>query len=175
MPEHGQNFMEPPPDLIDGEQEWEVECVVATRLYGRNKKHQYRVRWKGYSEAHDTWEPVSNVHAPDLVATFHQGEQQTPTLIRAIKVGQGSIQELMSTPSSDESSASSSPCSSSGSFVSCPTCVSQTVVDELANALNELSLHTTPEPILWREEELNRLSNLATFLAHIDKPFLTIE
>src|SRR5579863_852429 len=121
MLEYGQNFMEPPPDLIYGEQEWEVERIVATRLYGCNKKHQYRVRWKGYLEAHDTWEPVSNVHAPDLVATFHQEEQQTPTLIRAIRIGPGSVQELMSSPSSNESSTLSSPCSSSGLFISCPT------------------------------------------------------
>src|SRR5579863_5683427 len=174
-PEHGQNFMEPPPDLIDGEQEWEVECIVATRLYRCNKKHQYRIRWKGYSEAHDTWEPVSNVHAPDLMAAFHQKEQQTPMIIRTIKVGQGSIQESMSSPSPNESSASSSPCSSSGSFVSCPYCVSQSVVDALANALNELTLNPLPEPDNWREEELDRLSRLATFIAHIDKPFLTSE
>src|SRR5579863_5556731 len=161
MPEHGQNFMEPPPDLIDGKQEWEVERIVAMRLFGHNKKHQYCVRWKGYSEAHDTWEPVSNIHAPDLVAAFHQQEQQTPTLIRAIKVGQGSIQCLMSSPSSKESSASSSPCSSSGSFVSCPYRISQTVVNELANALNELTLNPLPEPDDWQKEELDRLSLLA--------------
>src|SRR5579863_8747286 len=64
----------------------------------------------------------------------------------------------MSSPSSNESSASSSPCSSSGSFVSCPYCISQAVVDELAIALNELSLETPPEPDTWREEELDRLS-----------------
>ena len=31
---------------------------------------QYRVRWKGYSEAHDSWEPVRNIHAPELVQEF---------------------------------------------------------------------------------------------------------
>src|SRR5579863_3815817 len=165
MPEHGQNFTEPPPDLINGEQEWEVEHIVATRLYGCNKKRQYHIRWKGYSEAHDTWEPVSNIHAPDLVAAFHQEKQQTPTIIRTIKVGQGSVQGIMSSPSSNESSASSSSCSSSGSFVSCPTRISQTVVDELADALGELSLHTSPEPVPWQEEELDQLSRLATFMS----------
>jgi hypothetical protein len=52
--EHGRNFPEPPPDLIDGEEEWEVERIVGMRHFGRKKTLQYRVRWKGYSEAHDT-------------------------------------------------------------------------------------------------------------------------
>src|SRR5579863_9304371 len=108
--EHSQNFTEPPPDLIDGEQEWEVKRIVATRLYGRNKKRQYCVRWKGYSEAHDTWEPVSNIHAPDLMAAFHQEEQQTPIHIRTIRTGLRSVKGSMSSPSSNKSSALSSPC-----------------------------------------------------------------
>src|SRR5579863_8008370 len=43
------------------------------------------------------------------------------------------------------------------------------------NALNELTLNPPPEPDNWREEELDRLSRLATFIAHIDRPFLTSE
>jgi hypothetical protein len=70
--EHGRNFPEPPPDLIDGEEEWEVERIIGMRHFGRNKTLQYRVRWKGYSEAHDTWEPKENIHAPDRVSAFHQ-------------------------------------------------------------------------------------------------------
>src|SRR5579863_1654555 len=154
MPEHGQNFMEPPPDLIDGEQEWEVECIVATRLFGHNKKCQYRIRWKGYSEAHDTWEPVSNIHAPNLGSAFHQ-EEQTLIQIQTIKVGQKGVQGLMSSPSSNESTAPSSPCSSSNSFISCPTLISQTVIDELANALNKLSLKTTLEANPWYNNKLD--------------------
>ena len=33
-PEHGANFIELPPDIIDGELEWEVKCIIGTRLYG---------------------------------------------------------------------------------------------------------------------------------------------
>jgi len=82
-PEHGQNFPEPLPELIEGEQEWEVERIVGTRQFGRNKKLQYRIRWKGYSKAHDSWEPADNIHAPDLVATFHQ-ENQSLIVLRSI-------------------------------------------------------------------------------------------
>jgi hypothetical protein len=54
MEKYGHNFPEPPPNLINGEEEWEVECIVGMRHFGHNKKLQYRVWWKGYSEAHDT-------------------------------------------------------------------------------------------------------------------------
>src|SRR6267142_3048330 len=43
---HGPNFLEPPPDLIDGEEEWEIEKILGHRTY--RKKKQYLIRWKGY-------------------------------------------------------------------------------------------------------------------------------
>jgi Chromo (CHRromatin Organisation MOdifier) domain len=70
--EHGPNFTEPPPELIEDQEEYEVEQVLASRLYGRWKKLQYLIHWKGYSHAHDSWMPATDVHTPDLVQTFHQ-------------------------------------------------------------------------------------------------------
>ena len=32
--EHGKNFLEPPPDIIEGEEEWEVEQVLGKRYFG---------------------------------------------------------------------------------------------------------------------------------------------
>jgi hypothetical protein len=68
--EHGPNFPEPPSDLIEGVKEYEVERIVDMRHFGRNKKLQYKVRWKGYSEAHDSWEPVDNIHTPELLEEY---------------------------------------------------------------------------------------------------------
>ena len=70
--EHGPNFTEPPPDLVDGEEEWEVEQVLDTRLFGHKKEQQYKVQWKGYSSAHDSWEPATNLYARDLIAEFER-------------------------------------------------------------------------------------------------------
>ena len=66
--EHGENFTEPPPDLIDGEPEWKVEQIldIRTRRLGK----QYLIRWKGYSSAHDSWEPWENINAPLLMVEF---------------------------------------------------------------------------------------------------------
>jgi hypothetical protein len=63
---HGLNFLEPPPDLIEGKLEWEVEQILGDRTY--QQKKQYLIRWKGYALAHDSWEDESGIHAPDLIA-----------------------------------------------------------------------------------------------------------
>ena len=68
---HGPNFLEPPPDIVDGNEEWEVGEILAERKHGAHKKNQFRVCWKGWSAAHDSWEPEENVHAPELIAQFH--------------------------------------------------------------------------------------------------------
>jgi hypothetical protein len=69
---HGPNFSWPPPDLIDGEEEYEVEQLVAHRHHGRSKTLQYLVKWKGYPTSDNTWEPADQIHAPDLVKTYHR-------------------------------------------------------------------------------------------------------
>jgi hypothetical protein len=101
-------------DLIDGEEEWEVECIVGMRHFGRNKKLQYRVWWKGYSKAHDTWEPTDNIHAPDLVSAFLQS-QETLIKLRSIITGLPNISDTMwsyHSPSNHSSSSEDSPPSS---------------------------------------------------------------
>src|SRR6266478_2530328 len=75
MEEHRPNYHEPPPDVIEGEPEWEVEQIVGARCFRCSRHLQYRVRWTGYSNAHDTWETVDDVHAPQLTADFWKGNQ----------------------------------------------------------------------------------------------------
>ena len=69
---HGPNFSRPPPDLIDGEEEYEVEHIINHRHHGRTRQLQYLIKWKGYPESDNTWEPADQVHAPELVKLYHQ-------------------------------------------------------------------------------------------------------
>ena len=78
--QHGPNYPEPPPDIIEGEPEFEVEQIVGSRRVGRKRTLEYRVRWKGYSSAHDSWEPAKHVRAPELIK-----EYQLRTIERKIK------------------------------------------------------------------------------------------
>ena len=72
--EYGENFMEPPPDLIEGVVEWEVEKILDMRT--RRSQKQYLIHWKGYSSAHDSWEPWENINAPLLMVEFKKGSAQ---------------------------------------------------------------------------------------------------
>jgi len=70
---HGPNFLEPPPDIIEGEPEWEVEQIISERRY-RNKK-QFLIRWKDYSPAHDSWTDEADIHAPELIKQYYEASQ----------------------------------------------------------------------------------------------------
>jgi integrase-like protein/chromodomain-containing protein len=70
--EHRPNYSRPPPDLLEGEEEYEVEHIVNHQCSGRARTLQYLIKWKGYPEADNTWEPADQVHAPDLIATYHR-------------------------------------------------------------------------------------------------------
>jgi Chromo (CHRromatin Organisation MOdifier) domain len=68
--EYGPNFEQPPLELIEGEPEYEVEQVLATRHHGW-KELQYLLKWKGYPAAQNSWEPASNISTPELLQKFY--------------------------------------------------------------------------------------------------------
>jgi len=67
---HGPNYVQPPPELIDGEEEFEVECIEQHYYHGRKKVLQYLIKWKGYPSSNNTWEPEPNVQAPEVVKDY---------------------------------------------------------------------------------------------------------
>jgi Chromo (CHRromatin Organisation MOdifier) domain len=69
---HGPNFTRPPPDLIKGEEEYEVEQICAHWTWGRRKTLQCLIKWKGYPESDNTWENADQIHAPALIKLYHQ-------------------------------------------------------------------------------------------------------
>ena len=95
---HGPNFPKPPPDLIAGEEEYEIDRILRHRGTPRNRS--FLIRWKGYTAEEDSWIPEANLsHATEilkeykdlhpqafppriaLVSTFHPG-QPDPEKIR---------------------------------------------------------------------------------------------
>jgi len=59
----------PPPIVVDGELEWEVEEVLDS--YWHRRRFQFLIKWKGFSREHNSWEVASDVKAPDLVAEYY--------------------------------------------------------------------------------------------------------
>lgn len=67
----------PPPVIIDGETEFEVEEILDSRLY-RNHG-QYLVKWIGYSDSDNTWEPYENLtNASEMISKFHAKYRNKP-------------------------------------------------------------------------------------------------
>jgi transposase InsO family protein len=73
---------EPPPDpiLVDGEEHYEVEAILDSRVFRRQL--QYLVRWKGYNYEHNSWENAMDVHSPLLVDKFYSTHPGAPRQIR---------------------------------------------------------------------------------------------
>jgi len=59
----------PPPIIIDGELEWEVEEILDSHWHRR--RFQYLVKWKKYSREPNSWESAPEVFALELTAEFH--------------------------------------------------------------------------------------------------------
>ena len=54
-PAHGANYQRPPPDLVNGVEEFEVEKVLDSCRHGRGRKLQYLIKWKGYPDSDNQW------------------------------------------------------------------------------------------------------------------------
>jgi Chromo (CHRromatin Organisation MOdifier) domain len=83
---HGANFPQPAPNLVEGQEEWEVEKVLDSRHKGRHKELQYLLKWKGYVDADNTWEDTDQVFAKDLISRFHK---ENPKVIKVIRFKEG--------------------------------------------------------------------------------------
>ena len=75
----------PHPDLVtvNGKEEYEVDHIRDSKLFGRTLK--YLVHWTGYGEGEDTWEPASNLkHSPEKIREFHARNPGAPLKINAL-------------------------------------------------------------------------------------------
>jgi hypothetical protein len=64
----------PPPVIVEGEAEYEVERIEDSRMF--RCQLQYLVKWKGYDEM--SWEPAVNVDGLKAIDEFHTQQPGTP-------------------------------------------------------------------------------------------------
>ena len=78
------NGLKPPPPepvTVNGEEEYEVDHIRDSKMFGCTLK--YLVCWKGYGEGEDTWEPERNLkHTPAKLAEFHAQNPGAPQMLR---------------------------------------------------------------------------------------------
>jgi hypothetical protein len=85
-PIHGTNYQHPPPDLVEGEEEYEVETVLASRRFGRGKKLQYLVKWKGYPDSDNQWINKEDIFADDAIREFKSSNPDQEIHIRRVNM-----------------------------------------------------------------------------------------
>jgi len=96
---HGSNYSRPTPDLIDNEEEYEVEKVLDTRQFGKRRKRQYLIKWKGYPDSDNEWVDHEDIHAPEAIREFKNSRTALDRHIRRGTTGKYPVIPL-STPTS---------------------------------------------------------------------------
>ncbi len=71
---HGPNYERPPPELVEGLEEYEVKKILDLQQIGRRRKIQYLVKWKGYPNSDNQWVNKEDVFAEEAIREF---ERQT--------------------------------------------------------------------------------------------------
>jgi hypothetical protein len=133
---HGANYDKPPPDLIDGEEEYEVERIVASRRFGRGHKLQYLVKWKGYPDAENQWVAKEDVFAEEAIKEFHDLNSDSSVHIRRARTDSNDHPPSSECPLPgplhepfERTSLTSTPVSSAGSLNSAYFATSPTSTD----------------------------------------------
>ena len=82
---HGPNYARLPPDLVGGEEQYEVEQVLDDHNYGCWKKKQYLVKWKGYPNSDNQWLDAKDMdNAQELIAEFHNSHSNLSSHIKRL-------------------------------------------------------------------------------------------
>ena len=88
---YGEAYSQPPPELIDGEEEYEVEEIIRHRYKGRTKRtKEYFVSWKGYPPSENSWVKEQDLHAPELIDEYHRSHR-IPRRIQSLRKIKGTL------------------------------------------------------------------------------------
>jgi hypothetical protein len=83
-PLSGQTSSAPPPIQIGEEEEYEVEMILDARLR-RGNKLQFLVKWKGYTDEHNTWESEEDcAHSKAKIAQFYRKHPSAPKRVQSV-------------------------------------------------------------------------------------------
>ena len=75
-----ENYRRPPAELVQGVEKYEVKAVLDVRQYGRKKKRQYLVKWKGYPDSNNKWVDHTDMSAPEAIQEYEETQQDKSRL-----------------------------------------------------------------------------------------------
>jgi hypothetical protein len=76
----GRHQPPPPPEEVEGEENWEVESVANSRYNKKRKRVEYLVFWKGFPPEQASWEPWESLEgtAEEAIQSFHKSNPKLP-------------------------------------------------------------------------------------------------
>lgn len=89
-PAHSPNYSWPPPDIVDGEEEQEIEHILGHQQTGQTKKLYYLIKWKGFPDSNNEWVDLAYMHTPDLIRRYHR--HHPVTAIKAVQANRRGYQ-----------------------------------------------------------------------------------
>ena len=62
----------PDPEVIEGEEEYEIEAILAHR--GKGQRQQFLVKWLGYADSENEWLPTRELsrNAKDILTAYRK-------------------------------------------------------------------------------------------------------
>jgi len=60
----------------DNQEYFEIEDILDSKCMGRHL--QYVVKWKGFPDSENSWEPLANIPAHGLIREFHRRNPGKP-------------------------------------------------------------------------------------------------
>jgi hypothetical protein len=87
---------------VNKEEEFEVEQIVSSRQFRKQKAWQYLIKWKGYPNSENTWEPLQNLkNSMKMIHQWHQDNPEQPKpsdlVIKLIELKPQTMQILRNT------------------------------------------------------------------------------
>ena len=69
-------------EVNESDEEFAVEKIIEKQL-NPDGNVQYLIKWKGYDEKDNSWEPIENLYCDDLIEEFEKNQVSIPKTLKS--------------------------------------------------------------------------------------------